>query len=203
MDLSSSRSEQKRQAKNIETLAFELAELSTADIKKLPCHEELKQEIAMAKTFTGGARKRQLKHVAKGLRDVDPAPIYDFLTEKKGSRLRQARDFHELEQLREQIISEALQAGRQAQEQEEQLHENWQSTVAETARRQFPSLDIVAVNRAAVRYARTRKPVYRREIFRQLKASQDRLQFQTQPETKSTAGDGGRLEEPWNTEPGQ
>lgn len=201
MDLSISRSEQKRQAKNIETLAFELAELSTADIKKLPCAEELKQEISMARTFTGGARKRQLKHVAKGLRYVDLEPIYDFLAEKKGSSLRQARDFHELEQLREQIISEALEAARQAQEQEEQLHENWQSAVAASALQQWPSLDIVAVNRAAVRYARTRKPAYRREIFRQLKTSQDRLQFQAGTEKKSPAGSADRQEEPWNTEP--
>ncbi len=201
MDLSISRSEQKRQAKNIETLAFELVELSTANIKKLPCNEELKQEIALAKTFTGGARKRQLKHVAKGLRNVDPAPLYDFLAEKNGSSLRRTRDFHEIEQLREQIISEALQAAREAQEQEEQLHENWHSSVAAAALTQWPSLDIVAVNRAAVRYARTRKPVYRREIFRQLKTSQDRLKFQTGTQKKSTAGDADRQEEPWNTEP--
>lgn len=201
MDLSISRSEQKRQAKNIETLAFELAELSTNDIKKLPCNDELKQEIAMAKTFTGGARKRQLKHLAKGLRRVDPAPIYDFLAEKKGSSLRQARDFHGLEQLREQIISEALEAARQAQEQEEYLPENWQSTVAAAALQQWPSLDIVAVNRAAVRYARTRKPAYRREIFRQLKTSQDRLQFQAGSEKNSTADNAAGQEEPWNTEP--
>lgn len=183
MDISISRSGKKREAKNIETLAQELTELSAADIRKLPCEDILKEEITLIKTLKGGARKRQLKHLAKELRNMEPEPLYDFLTERKGSRLRQTKEFHALEQLREQIIDEVLHAAQLAQQEGEVLAESWRSATAASAGKQLPSLDLAAVNRAAVRYGRTRKPTYRREIFRQLRAARERLAFQDRAES--------------------
>jgi ribosome-associated protein len=182
MNLSISRSGKKREAKTLETLAHELTELSATDIRKLPCGDALKEEITLTKTLKGGARKRQQKHIAKELRNMEPEPLYDFLTEKKGSRLRQNKEFHALEQLREQIIDEVLHAAQLAQQEGEILAENWKSSTVESIGKQLPSLDLAAVNRAAVRYGRSRKPAYRREIFRQLRAAHERLGFQDRAE---------------------
>jgi ribosome-associated protein len=177
MDIPTSRTEKKRQAKAIEKLVQELVGLSPATIDKLPCDDFLKQDIKDAGSMKAGARKRQIKYIAKELRAADPEPLMTFLEEIKGSQLKKNHDFHELEQLRDAIISEVLETYKKAQATQEELPGNWQSEIAFKAAESFPSLDTKAVARAAQRFARGRKPVYSREIFRLLKAAQERQRF--------------------------
>lgn|GEM_PF-211384 len=172
-----SRSEKKRQAKGIEEIARELAELSPAHIKKIPADDLLKAEISKARELKGGALKRQVKFIAGLLREGDPAGILAFLAERKGSRLKQTGEFHELEHLREEIITEVIEARQEAQSNQEHLTEDWRSETIAVACRRFPALDPLALKRSALRYAATRKPVHRREIFRQLQAAMERRQF--------------------------
>ena len=179
-----SRSEKKRLAKNIEEIAKELVELSPAHIKKLPADELLKAELHNSRDLKGGALKRQTKFIAGLLRESGTDEILAFLAERKGSHLKQTGEFHELERLREDIITEVLAAREEAWHNHEHLTESWQSDTIAAACRRFPALSLNALKKSALRYAATRKPVHRREIFRQLHAAMERQQFtETTPPT--------------------
>lgn len=181
-----SRSEKKRQAKSIEAIAGELIELPPADVKKLPADDLLRTEILNSRGLKGGALKRQMKFIAKELRQMaELENLLSFLEQRRGSRLKEAGEFHELERLREEIISEAIIAREEAQRLSEQLNEQWQSETIAVACRKFPALDHRAVKISALRYAQTRKPVHRREIFRQLRAAMERERF-----ARTSGGEG-------------
>ncbi len=63
------RSAKKREAQTVAHLAQRLAELSHAQIAKLPPDPELKREVALACDTRGhSSRKRQIKHLARYLR---------------------------------------------------------------------------------------------------------------------------------------
>lgn len=177
MDQQLSRSEQKRRAKGLEELAAELVELSATDIKRLPCEDPLKEDIRNTAAMKGPSRKRQLKFIAKQLREMDFEPLFQFLAEQKGSKLKQNKSFHELERLRDDIATEAFEAARVGEGRGDRLDASWQSEVIAMAVRQFPGLDQAAVKTAAIKYARSRKPLFSREIFRLLKAAKEKSQF--------------------------
>ena len=184
-----SRSEKKRLAQKIEQLAKELIELPLSEIKKLPCDDFLRTEIIDTKKLKAGARKRQIKFIAKELRHGSPDELLVFLEKKKGSQLKKAGEFHELERIREDIITEALEAHDEAEEIGERLNEHWQSSTIDAASTKFPGLDSDAVKISALRFIKTRKHTHRREIFRQLKAAMDRLQFQQQASSEENQKD--------------
>lgn len=172
-----SRSEKKRQVKNIENLACELIELPKTNILELPCDDFLKKEIITAKNLKAGARKRQIKFITKNLRDLDSAPLLDFLSLKKGSKLKETKNFHELEYLRDQILAEAFESQFEAEKNDTRLDSRWQSEMVDAAFAQFPSIDKNILKEAAIKFAVTRKNVYKREIFRILKGAQERLKY--------------------------
>lgn len=178
MDNTISRTEQKRRAKQIEQLAQELVTLSANQLAKLPCDDFIREEILLAGPLKGGARKRQIKYIAKELRQSDPAPLLSFLEETKGSKLKKDREFHELEKLRQDILSEAIAAYQEAQTAGITLGSDWQSEIAATAKKTMPGLDLVALNQAARRYARIRKPSYGREVFRLLRTAMEQTHYQ-------------------------
>jgi len=180
MEYSLSKSEKKRRAKNIEELAVELVELSPQEIKKLPCDDFIKNEILVARELKAGSRKRQIKYLTKNLREMDAGPLFDFLTEKKGSQLQQKKEFHELENLRDNIINDAIAAARDALAAQEELDRHWESPALESAAELFPELDLDAIRVSAWRYTRSRKAALSKEIFRLLKAAAERQRWQTQ-----------------------
>jgi len=180
MEYSLSKSEKKRRAKNIEELATELVNLSPQEIRKLPCEDFIKNELMAARDLKAGARKRQIKYLTKNLREMDASPLFDFLTEKKGSHLQQKKEFHELENLRDNIINDAIAAARDAAEAQEELDRHWQSPALESAAELFPDLDLDAIRVSAWRYTRNRKAALSKEIFRLLKAAAERQRWNTQ-----------------------
>jgi len=175
MDHDISRSEQKRRAKSLEDLAAELISLSANEIKRLPCDDIMKNDILSTAEMKGGSRKRQLKYIAKQIRQSDFEPLFTFLAEQKGSKLKQNKKFHDLERLRDDIVTEAIEAKREAEGRDERLDSSWECGLISVAARQFPALDQAAVKTAAINYAKSRKPVFNREIFRLLKAAMDQL----------------------------
>lgn len=176
MDIS--KSAKKRLAGRIEDLARELAELAPAEVAALPSEVELKKEIEKVKGLKAGARKRQIKFLAKELRRRDPEPLFAFLAERKGSKLQQVQEFHELEQLRDAIIVEAIDAQHHYEAEGRSLQEkDWESGALLEAADRWPSLDRPAVHQAATRFAMSRKPAYKRDIFRHLKAARDRQRY--------------------------
>jgi ribosome-associated protein len=178
MEYTLSRSEKKRRSRNLEQLAAELAELSTQEIGNLPCERFLKDEITAVRDLKAGARKRQLKFLSKNLRQLeDTGPLYDFLAERKGSALQRKKEFHELENLRDAIINDALAAAGELTDPDEELAPDWPSPALEEAGRLFADLDLEAVREAARRYTRNRNAAQSREIFRALKAAAERQRW--------------------------
>ncbi len=168
-----SRSEKKRQAKQIESLAVELVDLSANEIKKLPCDDFIKEEIRIAQPLKSGARKRQIKYLTKQIREIDPEPLLNFLVERKGSQLKKNAEFHNLERLRDDIITDVLAAVEEAFMEDKPLGDDWPSPALERALATFPNLDETDLRKSAKRFSRTRKITYTREIFRALKAAAD------------------------------
>ncbi|OGQ96358.1 MAG: hypothetical protein A2521_09050 [Deltaproteobacteria bacterium RIFOXYD12_FULL_57_12] len=179
MDQTVSRTEVKRRFKGVEHLAQELVELSAKDLTKLPCGPAARAEIAKARGLKAGALKRHIKYIAKMLRqEEDTEALLAFLEQHKGSQLKQAGEFHELERLRNAIIDEAFsyyEEERRRGGTTVDASRQWNSVKAVLA--DFPDIDAVALQKTAREFARGRNPVYSREMFRMLKAAMERRRF--------------------------
>lgn len=182
MDYAPSRSEKKRQAKDIEMLSRELVELPASDLAKLPCDDFLRREIAAGQNLQGGARKRQIKYVAGELRRLDPAALLDFLATRRGSQLKGRLEEKELERLRLNILDAAITEYQDRSETEGHFHMNREAVPLRQAASLFPDLDVLAAARAAENFAATRKPAHSRELLRIIRAAAERRKFR--PEGK-------------------
>lgn len=183
MDTQLSKSEKKRRAKGIEQLVIELAALPPGQIVSLPCSQEIRDELGAAKNLKSGARKRQLKYVTKLLRDTPVEELYDFLTRKKGSLLKEKREFQKLEHFRNLLLTEAV------QEYEEHMHSNGYLSDEESGEILQDSATILAIveylpdieksqlKNTAIQFARTRNRKFSRELFRIMKAANEKAQF--------------------------
>jgi ribosome-associated protein len=186
MDSQLSKSEKKRRAKGIEQLVAELAVLPLREIASLPCDQEIREVIAAAKELKGGSRKRQLKFATKLLRDKPADELYDFLARKKGSILKEKREFRELEHFRNTLITEAV------QRYEERVHDNGyvnefeppkflkDSMIIRDIVNHLPEVDLVSLKNAAIQFARTRNRKFSREVFRIMKAAMEKTHFSQQ-----------------------
>lgn len=161
----------------VEKLAGELVMLSPVEINKLDCAAEIKEDLREAGKLKGGARKRLIKYITKVLRRENCEPLLDFLSKRKGSKLKKNRDFHELERLRDDILSDTIQADREARSYAENLAQDWVAPTVEIALKKMPGLDSDALMKSARSYCRTRKAAHSREIFRTLKAAAEDLRF--------------------------
>ena len=171
-----SRTEQKRRAKEIESLSHELAGLPPADLAKLPCDDFLREEIRMTGKLKSGSRKRQIKYIAKELRQQPINEILAFLEERRGSRLRNKIADKELERLRNDIIAAAIDQYNDRQEEGFFTMDRQAAPLLQTIG-MFPDLDIETVAKAADHFAVNRKVSHSREIFRLLSAAAERLKF--------------------------
>ncbi len=181
-----SRTALKRKAQQVESVAQELADLSPSEINGLPCQDDLKQEIILAGTLKGGARKRQIKFVSKELRKLPIDPFLDFLERRKGSRLKKNVTFHELERLRDAIIQEAIDRMAEIEDTDAPVDQRWLSPTVVVAGERFAggNLDLQMLQDSALRFARSRKPAYKKELFRALQAAQERSEFHAATEGK-------------------
>ncbi|NOX24636.1 MAG: DUF615 domain-containing protein [Deltaproteobacteria bacterium] len=172
-----SRSEKKRRAKCVESLAAELVKLSASEIKCLPGDNFLRSNIKEAKELKAGARKRQIKYITKQLRDLDIEPFLTLLAEKKGSKLKQTQVIHQLEYWRDNIITAAINDSHYEEQDGQPFNENWSSPVLNEVAENFQKIDLQAIKIAAVKYVKTRKPAFSREIFRIIKAAHESERF--------------------------
>ncbi|WP_432822149.1 ribosome biogenesis factor YjgA [Trichloromonas sp.] len=154
-----SRSAKKRAAKEVETIAVQLVELSATDWAKLPTVIELRKEIELARQTQGhSSRKRQMKHLAGVLRryEEETEEIRAWLDGLHQVQLQDKRDFHLLEGLRDRICD---------------LEQS--AAALDEAAAALPGLDRAALTRLArsVHNSGDRKAF--REIFRRLKSAQE------------------------------
>jgi ribosome-associated protein len=71
-----SKSQLKRDAKALKSLASQLLAISDSKLKKVPLESDLMESVLEARSMRShGARKRQLQYVAKLLRRLDPVDI--------------------------------------------------------------------------------------------------------------------------------
>lgn len=170
-----SRSALKRRAHAVEDLARELAELAPAMLRRLPLDEELSCEIRSAADQRGGSRKRQIKHLAKMLREREIDPLLQAFDEQHGSHLRQKNEFQELERIRNLLVDEASFAYDMALRHGEELALSWSSpTLDGLSSDALSGEDVAALRSALFSFVRTRKKRYFREVFRILQASAER-----------------------------
>ena len=175
-----SKSEKKRRAKGLEQLVNELASLSDRDIKILPCDQEIQDEIRSARNLKGGAKKRQLKYATKLLREQPVDDLYDFLTQKKGSALKKNREFHELEHLRNLLITESVKLYDDGMNNDGYISEMEpidllrQSVALKAIAERLPEIDKTLLKNTAMQFARSRNKKFSRELFRILKAAHEK-----------------------------
>ena len=183
MDLQLSKSERKRRAKDIEQLVYELSSLPEREILVLPCDREVREEIRSAKNLKGGAKKRQLKYATKLLRDTPVDELYEFLARHKGSLLKKNREFHDLEHFRNLLVDEAVRHYEDMMHNDGYINENEPSDLLRESEAlklimdHFPDADQALLKNAALHFARTRNRKFSRELFRILRAAQEKKQF--------------------------
>lgn len=107
---SPSKSEVKRQMLALQALGQELTGLSDKQLAQLPLRDErLLEAIRETRNIRSkNALKRHLQFVGKLMRDVDPAPIEAALESMRRPARQQNEAFHQLEQLREEILADGV-----------------------------------------------------------------------------------------------
>lgn len=166
-----SRSEQKRLFKQVEALAAELADLSDNDLRKFPGNEEVKNEIIGCRGLKTGARKRQIKYLAKVLRQDSLDEIYVYLKNRKGSSLRENQIFHEAERWRDVIINDAVEVQDNCRREREVFEPDFHSENVRKVTEELQHIDEKDLRRCTYQYVRTRNKTYYRELFRMIKAA--------------------------------
>ncbi len=168
-----SRSEQKRLFKQTENLAKELAEFTNNDLKNCPVEEVVKEAIIDCRGLKAGARKRQIKYLAKVLRQFPMDDVYEFIKLRKGSALKEKQVFHQAERWRDIIINEAIEAYDKCRRNQIIFEPDWDSSIMKDALNEFPSLNETDFRRTVYQYVKMRNINHYRELFRMVKAAID------------------------------
>jgi ribosome-associated protein len=166
-----SKSEQKRIYKQVEELAREVADLSDKDLKKFPGGVVLHEEILATRGLKGGSKNRQIKYLAKLLRQGPLDEIYLYVTQRKGSRLHAKKQFHEAERIRDTLINEAVEAQQQCLFQQIPFEPNWTGKVIPQILNDYPGTEENEIRRVIYQYVVTRNKLHYRELFRVMKAA--------------------------------
>ena len=172
-----SKSAQKRRFKDEENAAAELALLSDKDLKKLAVSQNLKDEIIRCRSQKTGALKRQIKYLAKVMRDDDAVDlIFDFLAERKGSKVKETKLHREIERLRDVLINEAINSQQACLQQGMVWEPDWQSEEIDSFVNHYP-IDEGDLRRTIFQYVKTRLHNHNREVFRIVKAAIDKQEM--------------------------
>ncbi len=102
-----SKSQIKREMKELQALGAELVGLGREQLAGLPLDAPLREAIALAQGITAhGGRKRQLKLVGKLLRSRDSAAIRHALQQYHEKDRRAAARFHLVERWRDRLLED-------------------------------------------------------------------------------------------------
>lgn len=107
-----SKSARKRQMLSLQAMGESLLDLNEKQLATIPIDDErLVSAIRECRQIhSHSARKRHLQYIGRLMRDIDPAPIEQALLELRHARQHSANAFHDLEQLRADILSGGLDA---------------------------------------------------------------------------------------------
>jgi len=150
-----SKSELKRQSRDLQDLGQALVDLPAAEFDSLPVPEDLRDAIVAARRITShGARVRQRLYIGKLLRNIDPEPIREALANRAEVDRQRVRREHAIEAWRDRLLADEPAA--------------WTELVALVGADNLPQL------RSLVRQARAerdaaRAPSAARQLFRRLR----------------------------------
>ncbi len=174
-----SRSEMKRIYKQVEELAREVADLSDKELKKFPGGAVVHEEILATRGLKGGSRNRQIKYLAKVLRQGPLDEMYLFISNKKGSKLQEKKQFHYAERMRDTLINEAMEVSQECQSMQVPFEPTWKSDIIDEIIENYPNLKEKELRSVIHQYITTHNKFHYRELFRIMKAAvdqKDRLQ---------------------------
>ena len=102
-----SKSQLKREAQALRSLADELAELPPSQLGKVPLDDDVLQAIKLARTLRShGARRRQLQYVAKLIRRTDASGLIEALEQLKLEAQGLTAQQHRIEAWRNRMLEE-------------------------------------------------------------------------------------------------
>lgn len=106
IDYGPSKSELKREAQATLALTKRLCDLSDNQLEKLGLDEDVRQGIALARSIKAhGGKQRQLKLVAKMLREIDRTELEKHIQHIDQTHQDNVAEFHHLEKLRDSLIA--------------------------------------------------------------------------------------------------
>ena len=178
-----SKSELKRQHKQVEAAAKEIAALSDSELGHLQLGPEVVQAVRLCRTLKGGSLKRQIKYVARLLKQGEVDELLNRLTQMKGSRLAENKLHHQAERLRDAIINEALDFRDECLQEGVAMEMDWPSATVDLVVEEYLDVDELELRRSAYQYVRTRNKVHSRELFRILRAAAVKKRYTTQSYT--------------------
>jgi ribosome-associated protein len=165
-----SKSAQKRRFKDEEGAAAELAMLSDKDLKKLTVDQVVKDEIIRCRGQKGGALKRQIKYLAKVMREGSVEEVYNFLADRKGSKLKENKLHREVERLRDVLTNEAIADQQNCLQAGVVWEPNWPGAEMDAFVKRYP-VDEGDLRKTVFQYVKTRIHNHNKEIFRIVKAA--------------------------------
>jgi ribosome-associated protein len=103
-----SKSQRKRELDELKKLGLELLDFSDDALRQLMLPEVLLDAIRTAKRITSnGARKRQMQYIGKLMKEIDAAPVRQAVDDIKHQHSSRTREFHQIEILRDKLITNA------------------------------------------------------------------------------------------------
>ena len=151
-----SKTQLKQEAEDIKQLGVALVEFSNAQLDEIPMSDELREAVQLANRINRkkDGFRRQLQLIGKILRGSDIPVIEDGINRLRAHHLRSNTHFHELEQVRDDIVNQG-------------------DSAIQTLLHKYPDLDrqkLRQMQRQAVKQKETEKPPKAsREIFQYLK----------------------------------
>ena len=101
-----SKSQRKRELDELKKLGLELLDFSDDALRQLMLPEVLLDAIRTVKRITSnGARKRQMQYIGKLMKQIDAAPVRQAVDDKKHQHSSRTREFHQIEILRDNLIT--------------------------------------------------------------------------------------------------
>lgn len=163
----------KRIYKQVEELAREVADLSDKELKNFPGGPVIHEEILATRGLKGGSKKRQVKYLAKVMRQGPMDEIYLYVTKRKGSALHAKKQFHEAERVRDNLINEAMELRQESLATQTPFEPDYPSNVIADAIESYTTLKAKELRQVIHNYVRTHNKQHYRELFRMIKAAVD------------------------------
>lgn len=100
-----SKTQIKREVLELKDLGKQLVELPEKTLQKLPLSESFLDAVLQARRFSRGALQRQLRYIAGLVPNEDVDAIRKALDELRQPHYRQVREFQQLEQWRDRLLT--------------------------------------------------------------------------------------------------